>query len=112
MKKIYNDLNKSCIFPRFAYNEASNVTSNCEEKKTKQLLSIPVIREPINNTSCEDNDEFRSLIHSHPGSICNVNEIEEDERRQTVKAVRNELIRVLPVPFKKQKPMKASTSPV
>jgi hypothetical protein len=58
------------------------------------------------------NDEFRSLIHSHPGSICNVHEIEEDERHQSMKAVRNELIRVLPVPFKKQKPTKAITSPV
>ena len=64
--------------------------------------------EPINHV----NDELGILIHSHPGSICNINEIEEDERRQTMKAVRNEIIRVLPIPYKKQTASEQRTTPV
>ena len=73
-----------------------------------------MIREPVKSTSSQDmgNEEFQSLLQSNPGSICNIQEIEEDVRRQSMKAVRNELIRVLPEPTKKQKPINASKSPI
>ena len=64
------------------------------------------------DSSNQVNAELNILIHSHPGSICNINEIEEDERRQTMKAVRNEIIRVLPIPYKKHKPGAQRNTPV
>ena len=89
--------------------KASSKEKESGEKK-KKYLSIPMIVEPISND--EANDELGILVHSHPGSICNINEIEEDERRQRMKAVRNEIIRVLPIPYKKQKPGPRRNTPV
>ena len=65
-----------------------------------------MIREPLKTTSSDDmgNEEIQSLLQSNPGSICNIQEIDEDVRRQSMKAVRNELIRALPVPTNKQSP--------
>ena len=89
--------------------KASSKEKDSDEKKRK-YLDVPKIIEPESNDNV--NDELGILIHSHPGSICNINEIEEDERRQNMKAVRNEIIRMLPIPYKKQKPGPKRNTPV
>ena len=101
-----------CIFNSLSFSDnkkASSKEKESEEKKRKHL-DIPKIIEP--KCGNEVNDELGILIHSHPGSICNINEIEEDERRQNMKAVRNEIIRILPIPYKKQKPGPRRNTPV
>ena len=42
-------------------------------------------------------------MYSNPGSICNLHEIEEDERRMSINAIRSELQIGLRKTYKKQK---------
>ena len=67
-----------CIFNLWYFsdnNKGSSKDTESEDKK-KKYDGLPVIIEPdpMNHV----NDELGILIHSHPGSICNINEIIED----------------------------------
>ena len=71
-------------------------------KKLKKVDSI----DSENSSGCKKHDydqEANALMYSNPGSICNLHEIEEDERRMSINAIRSELQIGLRKTYKKQR---------
>ena len=95
---LYNNL-----FHFFFLNEGSSFSTKCHGKK--KLKKVDTI-DSENSSGCKKNDysqEANALMYSNPGSICNLHEIEEDERRMSINAIRSELQIGLRKTYKKQK---------
>lgn len=84
-------------------NKGSSLSTKCHrKKKLKTVNSI----DSENSSGCKKNDydqEANALMYSNPGSICNLHEIEEDERRMSINAIRSELQIGLRKTYKKQR---------
>ena len=77
-------------------------TKSHGKRKLKKVDSID--SENSSGYKKKDYDqEVNALMYSNPGSICNLHEIEEDERRMSINAIRSELQIGLRKTYKKQR---------